>query len=124
MVNKSLDFDHFGFIPQKEHYEIGLIIEGVVQGVALSSLKLFIGIQKLAIYCWMIVRTAKYQILAWDNESRGKTKRVVRSYGFMSPEYAVYVPLSTKYDVFSFGVILLEIMSGRKNLTSYGSDSI
>ncbi|KAK6236248.1 Serine-threonine/tyrosine-protein kinase [Theobroma cacao] len=42
--------------------------------------------------------------------------------GFMSPEYAVYVPLSTKYDVFSFGVILLETMSGRKNLTSYGSD--
>lgn len=37
----------------------------------------------------------------------------------MSPEYAVYGKFSTKSDVFSFGVILLEIVSGKKNNASY-----
>lgn len=35
--------------------------------------------------------------------------------GYMSPEYAVKGHFSTKSDVFSFGVIVLEIISGRKN---------
>jgi len=33
----------------------------------------------------------------------------------MPPEYAVYGSFSVKSDVFSFGVIVLEIVSGRKN---------
>ena len=33
----------------------------------------------------------------------------------MSPEYALYGHFSDKLDVFSFGVLLLEIVSGRKN---------
>ncbi len=32
----------------------------------------------------------------------------------MSPEYATFGELSTKIDVYSFGVLLLEIISGRK----------
>jgi len=32
----------------------------------------------------------------------------------MSPEYATLGQLSTKVDVYSFGILLLEIMSGRK----------
>ena len=39
--------------------------------------------------------------------------------GYMSPEYAAYGKFSTKSDVFSFGVILLEIVSGKKNNASY-----
>lgn len=34
----------------------------------------------------------------------------------MAPEYAMHGYLSVKTDVFSFGVLLLEIVSGRKNL--------
>uniref|UniRef100_M1A4P2 Serine-threonine protein kinase, plant-type n=1 Tax=Solanum tuberosum TaxID=4113 RepID=M1A4P2_SOLTU len=33
----------------------------------------------------------------------------------MAPEYALHGYLSVKADVFSFGVLLLEIVSGRKN---------
>ena len=36
----------------------------------------------------------------------------------MSPEYAMNGVYSTKSDVFSFGVLLLEIISGRKNTDS------
>lgn len=34
----------------------------------------------------------------------------------MAPEYALNGYLSAKADVFSFGVLVLEIVSGRKNL--------
>lgn len=37
--------------------------------------------------------------------------------GYMSPEYAVDGKFSVKSDVFSFGVLLLEIVSGKKNRT-------
>ena len=39
--------------------------------------------------------------------------------GYMSPEYAVFGKFSIKSDVFSFGVILLEIVNGKKNSDSY-----
>ncbi|KAL4628678.1 hypothetical protein ACB092_05G257400 [Castanea dentata] len=37
----------------------------------------------------------------------------------MSPEYVIFGKFSTKLDVFSFGVILLEIISGKKNSSFY-----
>ncbi|PHT44245.1 G-type lectin S-receptor-like serine/threonine-protein kinase [Capsicum baccatum] len=49
------------------------------------------------------------------DQVEGKTKRVIGTYGYMSPEYAVDGKYSVKSDVFSIGVIILEIVSGRKN---------
>ncbi|KAF9588276.1 hypothetical protein IFM89_008693 [Coptis chinensis] len=34
--------------------------------------------------------------------------------GYMAPEYALHELFSVRYDVFSFGVLLLEIVSGQK----------
>ena len=42
----------------------------------------------------------------------------------MSPEYAMEGIFSVKSDIFSFGVLLLEILSGKKNTGFYQSDSI
>ncbi|KAJ9153661.1 hypothetical protein P3X46_027079 [Hevea brasiliensis] len=49
------------------------------------------------------------------DQSAANTKRVVGTYGYMSPEYAVDGIFSVKSDVFSFGVLILEIISGRRN---------
>ena len=36
--------------------------------------------------------------------------------GYLAPEYASLGQLSDKVDVFSFGVLCLEILSGRRNI--------
>ncbi|KAJ9566936.1 hypothetical protein OSB04_002902 [Centaurea solstitialis] len=48
-------------------------------------------------------------------EIEGNTNRIVGTFGYMSPEYALYGQFSVKSDVFSFGVLLLEIVSGQRN---------
>ncbi|XP_018632759.3 G-type lectin S-receptor-like serine/threonine-protein kinase SD1-1 [Nicotiana tomentosiformis] len=49
------------------------------------------------------------------DQTEGKTKRVIGTYGYMSPEYAVDGKYSVKSDVFSIGVIILKIISGKRN---------
>ncbi|KAF8035777.1 hypothetical protein BT93_C1718 [Corymbia citriodora subsp. variegata] len=56
------------------------------------------------------------------DQTQGSTKRIVGTYGYMSPEYAMYGQFSVKSDVFSFGVLMLEIITGKKNQYSYSSD--
>ncbi|KAI3692205.1 hypothetical protein L6452_32016 [Arctium lappa] len=50
-----------------------------------------------------------------QNETEAMTNRVVGTYGYMSPEYAMEGTFSIKSDIFSFGVLILEIVSGRRN---------
>jgi serine/threonine protein kinase len=52
-----------------------------------------------------------------------KTRRVVGTLGYMSPEYAWTGVFSEKSDIYSFGVLLLEIISGKKiSSFSYGEE--
>ncbi|TKY49016.1 G-type lectin S-receptor serine/threonine-protein kinase SD1-1 [Spatholobus suberectus] len=56
------------------------------------------------------------------DQSKGNTNRVVGTYGYMAPEYAVNGHFSVKSDVFSFGILLLEIITGRKSRRFYYPD--
>ncbi|XP_071697013.1 G-type lectin S-receptor-like serine/threonine-protein kinase At4g27290 isoform X2 [Rutidosis leptorrhynchoides] len=49
------------------------------------------------------------------SDTRANTRRVMGTYGYMAPEYTIDGIYSTKSDVFSFGVLVLEIVSGKKN---------
>ncbi|KAL4368117.1 hypothetical protein GQ457_05G029730 [Hibiscus cannabinus] len=49
------------------------------------------------------------------NQNEANTVRVVGTYGYMSPEYAMEGLFSVKSDVYSFGVLLLEIVGGQSN---------
>ncbi|KAG6520785.1 hypothetical protein ZIOFF_017845 [Zingiber officinale] len=49
------------------------------------------------------------------DDAEVNTMRVVGTYGYMSPEYAMNGTFSMKSDVFSFGILMLEIIYGRRN---------
>uniref|UniRef100_A0A0D9ZR79 non-specific serine/threonine protein kinase n=1 Tax=Oryza glumipatula TaxID=40148 RepID=A0A0D9ZR79_9ORYZ len=49
-----------------------------------------------------------------NSEQQASTNRVVGTYGYMAPEYAMEGIFSVKSDTYSFGVLLLEIVSGLK----------
>ncbi|PHU06700.1 hypothetical protein BC332_23189 [Capsicum chinense] len=49
------------------------------------------------------------------NQTIANTNKIAGTYGYMSPEYAIQGIFSEKSDVFSFGVILLEIISSKRN---------
>ncbi|KAK3424244.1 hypothetical protein EUGRSUZ_F01049 [Eucalyptus grandis] len=49
------------------------------------------------------------------HEREARTKRIIGTHGYMSPEYAFDGKFSVKSDVFSLGVLLLEIVSGKRN---------
>ncbi|XP_076896677.1 G-type lectin S-receptor-like serine/threonine-protein kinase At4g27290 [Bidens hawaiensis] len=49
------------------------------------------------------------------HESEANTKKVVGTLGYISPEYAANGLFSVKSDIFSYGVLVLEIVSGKKN---------
>ncbi|KAI9093206.1 hypothetical protein K1719_027220 [Acacia pycnantha] len=58
-----------------------------------------------------------------EEEIEGNTQRVVGTYGYMAPEYAADGLYSMKSDVFSFGILVLEIICGKKNRGFYLKDS-
>ncbi|KAI3520121.1 hypothetical protein L1887_09345 [Cichorium endivia] len=50
-----------------------------------------------------------------EHENEANTINIVGTLGYLSPEYALDGIFSEKSDVFSFGVLVLEIISGKKN---------
>uniref|UniRef100_A0A6N2LE14 Protein kinase domain-containing protein n=1 Tax=Salix viminalis TaxID=40686 RepID=A0A6N2LE14_SALVM len=94
MPNKSLD--SFIFVESKrevldwkKRFEI---IEGIAQGLL------------------YLHKYSRLRII----HTAGNTNQIVGTRGYMSPEYVTEGIFSVKSDVFSFGVLLLEIVSGRK----------
>uniref|UniRef100_A0A6N2MCE7 Receptor-like serine/threonine-protein kinase n=2 Tax=Salix viminalis TaxID=40686 RepID=A0A6N2MCE7_SALVM len=56
------------------------------------------------------------------DQIEANTNRIVGTYGYIAPEYAIDGLFSIKSDVFSFGVLVLEIVSGKKNRGFYHPD--
>ncbi|KAF8107798.1 hypothetical protein N665_0116s0005 [Sinapis alba] len=56
-----------------------------------------------------------------EEEDTQVSTKIVGTVGYMAPEYALYGELTEKADVFSFGVVAMEIVSGKSNMKQKGS---
>ncbi|KAK3431957.1 hypothetical protein EUGRSUZ_E04159 [Eucalyptus grandis] len=49
------------------------------------------------------------------DQTQANTNKIVGTFGYMAPEYAMHGEFSVKSDVYSYGIILLEIICGKRN---------
>ncbi|KAL6890285.1 hypothetical protein ACP4OV_009048 [Aristida adscensionis] len=49
------------------------------------------------------------------DQTQAITNHIIGTYGYMAPEYMMRGNYSSKSDIYSFGVIIMEIVTGRKN---------
>ncbi|EFH56858.1 predicted protein [Arabidopsis lyrata subsp. lyrata] len=53
------------------------------------------------------------------DETEASTTKMIGTFGYMAPEYVIDRKYSVKSDVFSFGVLVLEVISGKRNAEFY-----
>ncbi|XP_004295394.1 PREDICTED: G-type lectin S-receptor-like serine/threonine-protein kinase At1g11410-like [Fragaria vesca subsp. vesca] len=133
LPNKSLDFFIFDrsrslSIDWKKRFDI---INGIARGVLYlhqdSRLKIVhrdIKASNVLLDSTMNPKISDFGLakMIGEDQLQANTNRVIGTYGYMSPEYAMEGRCSTKSDVFSFGILLLEIISGKRN-TDYNLNS-
>nr|GEV39804.1 G-type lectin S-receptor-like serine/threonine-protein kinase At1g67520 [Tanacetum cinerariifolium] len=126
MPNKSLDFFLFD-----DNRKVELdwpkrfnIIEGIAQGLLylhkysrMCVIHRDLKVSNILLDERMNPRIADFGMARMfkQNETQAMTNRVVGTFGYMSPEYIREGTFSIKSDIFSFGVLILETVSGRKN---------
>ncbi|KAL6201073.1 hypothetical protein ACLB2K_024788 [Fragaria x ananassa] len=132
LPNKSLDFFIFDrsrslSIDWKKRFDI---INGIARGVLYlhqdSRLKIVhrdIKASNVLLDSTMNPKISDFGLakMIGEDQLQANTNRVIGT-GYMSPEYAMEGRYSTKSDVFSFGILLLEIISGKRN-TDYNLNS-
>ncbi|CAN6457836.1 unnamed protein product [Victoria cruziana] len=132
MPNKSLD--HFLFDPilrrQLDWQKRFEIVMGIGRGLQYlhqdSRLKIIhrdLKSSNILLDAAMNPRISDFGLarIFCDEQSHVSTVKVAGTCGYMPPEYAMEGRYSTKSDVFSFGVIVLEIVSGLR-MTSFRNE--
>ncbi|XP_048132919.1 cysteine-rich receptor-like protein kinase 10 [Rhodamnia argentea] len=124
--NKSLDY--FLFDPQRSSQLNWPLRYKVISGIARGMLYLHEDSRLRIIHCDL-----KCSNILLDSEMNPKisvfgmarsfgvdqtqasTNKIVGTFGYMSPEYAMHGEFSVESNVYSFGILLLEIICGKKN---------
>ncbi|GFP85151.1 probable LRR receptor-like serine/threonine-protein kinase at1g56130 [Phtheirospermum japonicum] len=126
LVNKSLDQLLFGtgskslFLDCATRYDICL---GVARGLAYlheeSRLRIVhrdVKASNILLDSDLIPKISDFGLAKlYDDNKTHISTRVAGTYGYLAPEYAMFGQLTEKADIFSFGVVALEIISGRSN---------
>nr|XP_025882213.1 putative receptor-like protein kinase At4g00960 [Oryza sativa Japonica Group] len=129
MQNKSLDKFIFGPRTDWSLYwdRLFAIIEGIAQGIVYlhlhSGLKIIhrdLKLSNILLDSEMNPKISDFGTARSGFPNKGRrTDTVSGTYGYMAPEYSTRGIFSGKSDVFSFGSLLLEIVSGKRNGTWY-----
>ncbi|KAH7685310.1 Non-specific serine/threonine protein kinase protein [Dioscorea alata] len=73
----------------------------------------------------MRARVADFGLARQSKEGQSHlTTRVAGTHGYLAPEYALYGQLTEKTDVYSFGIVILEIMTGKKAIDTSASSEV
>ncbi|XBI75568.1 hypothetical protein VPH35_068931 [Triticum aestivum] len=126
LANKSLDFFIFDETKKAllEWNKRKAIIEGIAQGLLYlhkhSRLRVIhrdLKASNILLDGEMNPKISDFGLakIFSSNDTEGNTKRIAGTYGYMAPEYASEGLFSIKSDVFSFGVLILEIIHGKRN---------
>nr|CAD1837477.1 unnamed protein product [Ananas comosus var. bracteatus] len=127
LPNTSLDKFLFADPARREQLDWGIrykIIEGISRGLLYlhedSRLKIVhrdLKVSNILLDAFMTPKISDFGLakLFDVDESDGKTSRIAGTYGYMAPEYVIHGHFSTKSDVFAYGVLVLEIVTGQRN---------
>ncbi|XP_028806157.1 cysteine-rich receptor-like protein kinase 10 [Neltuma alba] len=135
LPNRSLDYMLFDPIQQTHlHWEVRYkIIVGIARGILYlhEDSRLRIVHRDLKASNILLDKDLNPKIADFGmarlfalDQTHNTTSKVVGTYGYMAPEYAIHGQISTKLDVFSFGILALEIISGQKNSSVIDEEDI
>ncbi|XP_042436138.1 cysteine-rich receptor-like protein kinase 2 [Zingiber officinale] len=123
MANGSLDKFIFGnkrgFLNWRQRFDI---IVGVARGLAYLHQEFLVRIIHRDIKCSNILldnnfqpRVADFGLARLLPEDKSHVNTIFAgTFGYTAPEYAIHGQLSEKVDTYSYGIVVLEIISGRK----------
>ncbi|KAJ1383776.1 putative serine/threonine-protein kinase [Sesbania bispinosa] len=126
MLNKSLDYFIFDETRRKNlnwHKRFN-IIDGIARGLLYlhqdSRLRIIhrdLKTSNILLDAYLNPKISDFGLARtfWGDHFVAQTNRIAGTYGYMPPEYAMHGHFSMKSDVFSFGVIVLEVVSGRRS---------